>query len=390
MDSMRSLWLGGIVAGLLTAAGCQRTLSQVEEAITVDLDGTTYRLSGPHSHDNLVVFLFHADAQDERDFITLDQGLKEGVVTVTEQDREQVQQLQIENRSDSPLFLQEGDRLQGGKQDRTIIASMVIPPASGKMPVPTFCIEQSRWFAGIQGRSFGFTPNPGFAPKEVRAAAKITNNQSAVWDNVAGQKARAHAYNLSENSNSSLNETLDDPRVKKISDEFAEALSGILDDHPDAVGAAIAVNGNIEEINVYPNHKLLSKLLPRLIQSYALEATLEKDKAKDAKDVAAADVVQFIADGKEKANRVQELNGDNSLDVASLENNKARCITRYKGMPVHRQVIVHAEGPSQVIGDNLREFSSAPRIHPHPRPTDRGPSAPPQNDGNQPPPPPRP
>src|SRR5207245_1852488 len=80
------------------------------------------------------------------------------------------------------LFLQEGDRLQGGQQDRIIVTSLVVPPRSGKLPVPSFCIEQSRWQGGI---AFSSTSNKALAGKEVRAAAKTTagrGGQRAVWD----------------------------------------------------------------------------------------------------------------------------------------------------------------------------------------------------------------
>src|SRR5262249_48655791 len=152
---------------------------------------------------------------------TLDQGFKEKLVSVTEKEQEQVRELQIENSSAYPLFLQEGDRLQGGKQDRIITSSLVVAAHSGKLTVPAFCIEQSRWHAGRTGQVFDATCNAAPAPKSGRCAAKVQMNQSQVWDKVREQKALAVAKNLASNTNSSLNETLDAPEVKKISDECA-------------------------------------------------------------------------------------------------------------------------------------------------------------------------
>ena len=40
---------------------------------------------------------------------------------------------------------EQGEELKGGKQARIIGSRLVIPPASGVLPVPSFCIEQSRW-----------------------------------------------------------------------------------------------------------------------------------------------------------------------------------------------------------------------------------------------------
>jgi hypothetical protein len=380
MFRLNRFWIVGFVLAL-AAGGCQRSVQKADERTGVELEGTSYKVTGPYQHENLAVFLLHADSEDDRDFITLDQGLKDGVVKVTEQEQSRVRELQIENQSDSPLFLQEGDRLQGGKQDRTIIASMVVPPQSGKMPVPTFCIERSRWQAGAKGAVFEPTMNAAFAPKEVRVAAKIDKSQESVWENVRQQKESAKKAALAGSTNSSLNETLDAPEVKKLSDEFAEALKGVLQDHPDAVGVAVAVNGNIEEVNIYPNHKLLCKIYPRLLQSYALQATLQKDKAKDAKAVAPEEIVKFMADSKEKSKREEKINADNRLDISDLENNRARCATIYNGRPVHKQVVAknaeapggRGNGPRQTNGDNINpppDLENRPRPVPQPNSND--------------------
>src|SRR5262249_33812853 len=205
-------------------AGCQRPETPDPEPTAVELDGASYRVSGPYAHENLTVFLLHADRQDERDYLTLDEGLREGLVTIAEQAQERVGALQIENRSDRPLSLQEGERLQGGKQDRTIIASLVIPPHSGQTSVPTFCVEQSRWVEGDRGRQFGFTVNAALAPKGVRGAAKVEGSQRGVWGCVGVQKVSAQARLKAPNTNSSVNEMLDAPQVRTVSDEFANAL----------------------------------------------------------------------------------------------------------------------------------------------------------------------
>src|SRR5436190_15093012 len=121
----------------------------------VEVEDVAFQVSGPHAHENLAVFLIQTGKQDTRNFLTLDEGLTKGLVKITEQEQETVGSLQLDNQSDRPLYLQEGERLQGGKQDRTIAMSRVVPPKSGKMNVATFCIEQSRWQEGESGRKFG-------------------------------------------------------------------------------------------------------------------------------------------------------------------------------------------------------------------------------------------
>jgi hypothetical protein len=261
---------------------------------TVALDGTTYRVTGPHTHENLAVYVIHARTQDPRNFITLEEGLREGVVKVTEKGEGQVNELMIENASEQPLFLQEGDRIQGGKQDRTIYASHLIDARSGPMPVSAFCVEPTRWVAGKGGNAFANPKNPALAPLDVRLAAKIQKDQGQVWAAVAGQKALATSQRLAPNTNSSLTETLDAPQVRELSAKFTAALQDVVDGHPDAVGVAIAVNGQVQEIDFYPNHDLLAKMYKRLLESYALEATLQKDKAGAKEPPSASAVCLFM------------------------------------------------------------------------------------------------
>jgi hypothetical protein len=328
------LWLGGVLLlALVTSGGCLKK-GAVDSGM-LDLDEGTFQMAGPFAHENLTVYLIESDDQDDRDYITLDQGLKDGVVKVSEKAQAQVQELEIDNQSDRYLFLQEGDRITGGQQDRIITTSLVVPPKSGKMPLPSFCIEQSRWHGGID---FDATGNAALAPKDVRQAAKVDKEQGKVWDSVKGVKSMAVGGSVrAPNTNSSLNETLDSPQVKKLSDEFTAALSDVLKEHPKAVGVAIVVNGKIEEVNIYPSHQLLGRLYPRLLQSYALQAALTKDKAKDAESVTVADIREFITEGREKAkSSSQEVNGDNRLYLCD-QDKKVECQTQYAGKVVHQQ-----------------------------------------------------
>src|SRR5207247_8753006 len=102
-----------------------------------------------------------------------------------------------------PVDRQQGEPVYGGKQARSIAVSLVVPPKSGKVGVPTFCIEQSRWHEGDKGRTFGFTVNPALAPKGVRGAAKVEGDQSRVWKCVGAQKRSAKDKALAANTNSS-------------------------------------------------------------------------------------------------------------------------------------------------------------------------------------------
>jgi hypothetical protein len=292
-------------------------------------------VSGPHAHDNLTVWLIHSDDRDERDFLTLDEGLAQKLVAVSEQASAQVNQLLIENLSDRPLFLQEGDRVRGGQQDRTIHTSIVIPAKSGKMPIPAFCVEPSRWTGAAK---FEGTANGALAQKSVRMAAKIHSDQGAVWREVAHEKAELAKSLAAPSATSSLNETVDSAAAKRVSDECVAALAKVLDGEKDAVGVAIAVNGKLEEIDLYPGHALLRKLYPRLLAAYALDAASRKDKPA-APPPSVEDVVRFYESGDAPADkRAERVDDRNGCEISGWKD-KVRCETSYDGRAVHRQVL---------------------------------------------------
>jgi hypothetical protein len=350
-----------VAATVLLALGVFLSLPTKKAAaeVVVEVDGTPYRIRGPFTHQDLTVFLLCSNRQDGRDFLTLDEGLKEGLVTITEQEHEQVGALSIANQSDRPLYLQEGERLVGGKQDRTIVSSLVIPPHSGKTSVPTVCVERSRWVEGDKGRRFGFSVNPALAPKGVRGAAKVEGSQEKVWACCAAQKDSAHKTLQCANTNSSVNEMLDSPQVQTISDEYAAALSQALErpENSDAVGMAIVFNGQIEEVNLYPNRALFHKLFPRLIRAYAVQAALLKDQTKAAAPVTDTAVAQFLQEMEARSHKKNALDAHNEVEVSELGDTRFQCTTRYNGKSIHWQLMVKnraggADEAKKVLGSH--------------------------------------
>ena len=289
------------------------------------------RVTGPYVHENLAVFLIHAPAADDRDFLTLDEALKSGDVVVTEKQNEQVAELELENKGGRPVFIQEGDRVIGGKQDRIIGRSFVVPPRSGRMGVPSFCVEQGRWAGGEMRFAAGYSSQ--LAGKDVRLAAKCDSDQSEVWRKVADLKKESESLGAS-NTHTSLNETLENEKIKKLCEATAAALSGILDRHPDAVGVAIALNGKVEEVNVYPTHRLMAKLYGRIIQSYAVVAAVKKSTAAAP---ACTDVAQLMKEAA--ATKRSEKVAGNEFDLADGQKAYA-CRTKYQGRLIHAQWMV--------------------------------------------------
>src|SRR5215208_5420126 len=102
------------------------------------------KLSGPYTHGNLTVFLVHGpDKLKNREFLTLEEAMAKKVAVVHETSN--VNELAIENSGDTDVYVQSGDIVKGGKQDRTIAMDFIVPAKSGKLPIGSFCVEHGRW-----------------------------------------------------------------------------------------------------------------------------------------------------------------------------------------------------------------------------------------------------
>ena len=104
-----------------------------------------YRLSGPFTHDNLAIYLIHGRSTEGPVPLTLQEAIARDAIRVHE--TSSVNELEIENLGDQEVFVQSGDIVKGGKQDRVLMVSLLVPPHSGRMQIASFCVEQGRWSA---------------------------------------------------------------------------------------------------------------------------------------------------------------------------------------------------------------------------------------------------
>src|SRR5256714_15564784 len=114
-----------------------------------------YRLSGPYTHKNLTIFLVHGkNLVSGKSFLTLQEALEQKKVVVYE--TKDVNELSIENLSNEDVYVQSGEIVKGGQQDRMLAVDLIVPPKSGKMPIEAFCVEHGRWSGRGNGPAAGF------------------------------------------------------------------------------------------------------------------------------------------------------------------------------------------------------------------------------------------
>jgi hypothetical protein len=303
--------------------------------------GPTYKLSGPLTHDNLTVFLVHGADQVRGNILTLDEALTQKKVLVHE--TKNVEHLAIENVSASEeVFVQAGDIVKGGQQDRTIARDLLLPPKSGRVSLGAFCVERGRW-SGRPGESVNqFDSSKGYlATNALRLACRKAAAQGEVWKNVEkaqmdlGKKLKADVKDAK--SATSLQLTLEHKKVAEAVEGYVQKLQPALDKQTDVIGYAVAVNGEVLNADVYANAALFRKLWPKLLRASAVEAVAEKgDKKFDP--VAPAAVTAFLAEPA-KGKRSEKSLGKGQREVQKETDRNILFETRANGVRYRASIL---------------------------------------------------
>jgi hypothetical protein len=259
-------------------------------------------ISGPFTHGNLSVFLLHGKDSllAGQKLLTLQEALEQKKLVVNETSN--VNQLSVENvTSDCSVFIQSGDIVKGGKQDRLMAVDMIVPPKSGILPIDSFCCESGRWTKRGSENVAGFdTSSRQAANKDVKLALNAARDQGTVWAKVkeAQMKLSRNVGKPVENANSpsSYQLSLEDKDLLAKLDAYVKALKTTPDGKNDVLGFVIVINGKVEGADLYGSNELFKKLWPKLINGAAVDALSELDAKKKYEPATTKTVETFLAE----------------------------------------------------------------------------------------------
>lgn len=252
-----------------------------------------YRLSGPFAHENLAIYLVHGAPGGGAVPLTLQEALETGSFKVYETN--DVNELAVQNLGPDPVFVQSGDIVKGGRQDRVLTVSLILPPKSGRISIGAFCVEQGRWAARGKERSDSFSSAAEALPsREAKLAIKapkpvagsgrsddIGSRQHEVWRGVADMQGKLEkslgTSVAAEASPSSLQLALENEKLQKSRAAYFDALYRVATREPDVLGYVFAINGKVNSADVYPSNGLFLKMWPKLLKASAAEAISEID-----------------------------------------------------------------------------------------------------------------
>src|SRR5262249_16747950 len=290
-----------LVAALAFAQAPATSPQPPKETKPTEGPGGTYTFSGPYTHGNLTIFLIHgADSLPGKQFLTLQEALDQKKVVVHE--TKQVNELSVENvANDVEVFIQAGDIVKGGQQDRVLAYDLVVPANSGKVPLASFCVEAGRWRKRGAEDASRFQSSTGqVGGKDLKLAVNYARKQDQVWAKVReaqkklGKNVGKDVAN--KDSPTSLQLTLEDKQLLEALDKYVKELTRVGEGKKDAIGYALVINGQVQGADVYGSAALFQKLWPKILNSCAVDALAELEKDKKFEPAKVEAVKAFLAE----------------------------------------------------------------------------------------------
>jgi hypothetical protein len=259
-------------------------------------DKTPYRITGPFAHGNLAIYLVHGESAPGPTPLTLEEALNQGAVVVKETGS--VNQLTIENRGGQAVFVQSGDIVKGGRQDRALTASLVLPPHSGEVDIAAYCVEHGRWTGrGSEASDHFASSNEALPSRQAKLALATPDagygaRQGEVWNTVAEVQKKLEtnvgAPVAAAASPTSLELSIETGTVAKAREDYVAALADAGRKDRDVIGEVAVINGKISNADLYPSNALFRKMWDKNLRASAVEALSEREGGGAAGSAAAA------------------------------------------------------------------------------------------------------
>lgn len=283
-------------------------------------------MSGPFTSGNLAMYLIHGADLTATKFMTLEEGLDSKKVVIEETGA--VNQLRIKNDGAEAVFIQGGDIVKGGKQDRTLQHDMILNSESGFVQIDAFCVESGRWCKrGAEDEQTFSDSHHYLSSKPLRMAARM-GTQGQVWkavDTLQSRSADNAGVRLRDmqdaQSQTSLHLTLDSEKMQECTKKYIDDLMQVLDEKNDVLGCAFAINGEMNSIDVYSCNSLLKKMGTKLVKAAAVEAFSEQKDSQSKAPPTIPEVVSSMKDVEGTKSDMVIVNGKAQILMQQSERN---------------------------------------------------------------------
>jgi hypothetical protein len=254
----------------------------------------TIEIGSSTTFENLTMYPLLGTSEQKLEYITLDEALAAKTASVTEvSDSGSVPDLLFRNDGDIPVLLLDGEELIGAKQNRVLNLS-ILAPANKTITIPVSCVEAGRWSRRTpefqsSGRSMyarGRAAKSGQVSMSMRSGHS-RSDQSEVWRDISEKAER-----MSVASETQAMSDIYESRGEKLAEYLTKFGTA---EHQ--VGAMFEIDGAVAGVDLFDKEATLSRVLPKLVRSFALDAVeVSSDQKKEASAERAAHFIGLMAE----------------------------------------------------------------------------------------------
>lgn len=232
---------------------------------------TALMFGEPTTRGRLSMYPLVAEREQTPDYLLLDEAMGLGLCQVQElTEAGVVGRLLLVNRAHLPILLLDGDLLVGARQNRVLNLTM-LAPAKAKTELPVSCVEQGRWsYHG--GRGFHIDAQSCSVNLRAAKAATLAErlrrgrvgdaDQRTIWAEIQAKSVRMGVRSV----------TGDYTALHESHDALLAELVAGFEPLPRQVGGLFTLDNRILGLDLFDCPRTLTRVLPRLLRGYAIEA----------------------------------------------------------------------------------------------------------------------
>lgn len=219
--------------------------------------------------------------EPQLEYMTLARALPLGFVVKEIPGSGSVRDLIVQNPTDKPVLLFEGEEVIGAQQNRTFDSSVLVP-AREEMTVHVSCVEAGRWDGSRNADGFSRAEQMAY-PEMRREKARQANrarlearearaDQGAVW----GEVSRRSAELGFKSSTDSINDVFESRRVN------LREMAASIPIQQDQIGSVLQIGSKIQTLDLVSRPDAYSDLHEALIQGYCLDGMTPANRELEA------------------------------------------------------------------------------------------------------------
>jgi hypothetical protein len=234
----------------------------------------TLRYGDSQSHQHIVVIPLHGATNGAPPYIALADAMSAKTLTVTEvSEGGSVPELLVNNESETPVLIIDGEELLGAKQNRILNTTILLKEKS-RTRVPVSCTEAGRWdYASAQ-----FAESDAMLERKIRTSksrsvrdalareGKHHADQGEVWAGIDLLHAKANLCSPT----SAMHDAF------KARREQLDACLRAFPREEGQVGLLVLIGGRVTGLDLVSRPEVYARLHDKLVRSYVLDALLDQ------------------------------------------------------------------------------------------------------------------